>query len=155
MSRQLEHILRREQWIPAPLREVFSFFSEARNLDRITPPWLHFNVLTETDAQLSAGTLIYYKLAWYGIPLRWTSLIEEWREPNLFIDVQVQGPYRLWHHVHTFEQREGGTLIQDTVHYAVPMGALGDFFAGWLVKRDVKRIFDYRATKISALFGKE
>ncbi len=135
------------------MREVFTFFSEARNLDRITPPWLHFKVLGQTDRELKAGSLIYYKLAWHGFPLAWTTQIEEWYPPILFAEVQLKGPYRLWHHIHSFEACEGGTLIRDMVRYAVPMGALGDFFAGWLVGYDVNRIFDYRAKRISAMFA--
>jgi len=142
----------REQRIPAPLLEVFSFFSEARNLDRITPPWLHFKVLNQTDRELKAGTLIDYELAWHGIPVRWTTLIEEWCPPIKFVDVQLKGPYRLWRHTHSFEACDGGTLIRDTVQYAVPAGVLGDLFAGWLVRRDVERIFDYRAKQIPAMF---
>ncbi len=147
--------LLREQWVPAPLPEAFTFFAEARNLDRITPPWLHFSILKQTDRALKAGTLIYYKLAWHGLPLAWTSRIEKWRLPNLFVDVQVKGPYCLWHHTHTFEARDGGTLIRDTVRYAVSMGALGDSCAGRLVNRDVERIFDYRTEQISLLFRAE
>ena len=147
--------LLREQWVPAPLPEVFAFFSEPRNLDHITPPWLHFRILKQTDRELKAGTQIYYKLAWHGFPLTWTSRIEEWRPPIRFVDVQVKGPYRLWHHTHTFEARDGGTLIRDTVRYAAPMGGLGYFCAGWLVHRDVIRIFEYRAKQISLLFAAE
>jgi len=145
--------LHRVQSVPAPLAEVFFFFCDARNLDRITPPWLRFKVLGQTDCEPKAGTLIHYQLAWHGIPLRWISRIEEWRPPELFVDVQVKGPYALWHHTHSFEACEGGTLIGDAVRYAVPMGALGDFLGGWLVRRDVERIFDYRAEQIPAMFG--
>lgn len=143
--------LYREQWVPTSLSKVFSFFSEARNLDRITPPWLHFHVLGKID-ELRAGTLIHYKLAWHGIPLKWTTRIEEWHPPNRFVDLQLKGPYRLWHHTHTFEARDGGTLIKDTLRFTLPLGALGNFLAGWRVRQDVERIFDYRAEQIQAIF---
>ena len=155
MIRRHESILRREQWIPAPLPAVFSFFSDARNLDRITPRWLHFKILGQIDSELSTGTLIHYKLAWYGIPMDWTSRIEEWRPPTLFVDLQLKGPYRFWHHTHCFERCRGGTLITDTVRYAVPLGVLGDTCAGWLVRRDVERIFDYRAKQIPLMFNEQ
>jgi len=145
--------LHREQKIQAALPEVFAFFSEARNLDRITPPWLHFKVVDQTDPEIKAGTLIHYKLAWHGLPMRWTTLIEEWQAPTRFVDVQLKGPYRLWHHTHTFEPCDGGTLITNTVQYAVPFGALGDLFAGWKVRRDVERIFDHRTARIAELFA--
>lgn len=146
------NVLRREQCIPARLPEVFAFFSEARNLDRITPPWLRFKVLAQTDPELKVGTLIYYKLAWSGVPLKWTTRIEEWCPPALFVDVQLKGPYCLWRHTHEFEACDGGTLMRDMVEYALRMGHLGDFCAGGLVRRDVERIFDYRAKQISAIF---
>jgi ligand-binding SRPBCC domain-containing protein len=134
------------------LPEVFSFFCEARNLNRITPSWLHFKVLGQTDRELRAGTLIHYELAWHGIPLDWTSRIEEWCPPTRFVDVQLKGPYRFWRHTHNFETCSGGSLIRDTVQYAVPGGVLGDLCAGWLVRRDVERIFDHRFRQISAIF---
>jgi ligand-binding SRPBCC domain-containing protein len=144
--------IHREQWLPASLAAVFSFFSDAGNLDRITPPWLRFRILGQSELVLSAGTLIHYRLAWCGIPMKWTSRIEEWIPPTRFVDVQLKGPYRRRHHTHTFESRDGGTLLGDTVHYEVPMGAMGNLFAGWMVRRDVERIFDYRAKQISAIF---
>jgi ligand-binding SRPBCC domain-containing protein len=154
MIRQHANILRREQCIPASLPTVFSFFSDARNLDRITPRWLHFKIMGQSSPELGTGTLIHYKLAWHGIPMGWTSRIEEWCPPTLFVDLQVHGPYRLWHHTHRFQSYRGGTLISDTVQYEVPLGALGRFFAGGLVRRDVERIFDFRAKQISEAFNK-
>ena len=147
--------LQREQWTPKPLAEVFSFFCEAGNLDRITPPWLRFRVLRQTGQDMRAGTLIHYRLAWHGLPLDWTSRIEEWQPPFRFIDVQLKGPYRLWRHTHSFEALAGGTLMSDSVRYAVPFGILGNFCTGWLVRKDVERIFDYRARAIAAIFCKQ
>jgi ligand-binding SRPBCC domain-containing protein len=144
--------LQRRQMIQAPLADVFAFFSEAGNLDRITPPWLHFKVIDKTDHELKAGTLIHYKLAWHGMPMGWTTLIEEWSPPARFVDVQLKGPYRLWRHTHSFEACDGGTMIKDTVEYAVPFGVLGNLFAGWMVRRDVERIFDYRTAQIAEIF---
>jgi ligand-binding SRPBCC domain-containing protein len=144
--------LQRQQKIEAPLEVVFAFFSEARNLDRITPPWLHFKVIDQTDRELQTGTLIRYRLAWHGMPMGWTTLIEEWSPPARFVDVQLKGPYRLWRHTHGFEACDGGTLIKDRVEFAVPLGVLGDLFAGWMVRRDVERIFDFRAAQIEMIF---
>ena len=147
--------IHRQQWISASLEKAFSFFCEARNLDRITPPELRFKLLGQSHLELRAGTLIDYELAWHGLPMRWRSRIEEWRPPTLFIDVQLKGPYRFWRHTHSFEARDGGTLMRDTIEFAVPFGALGDLCAGWLVRRDVDLIFDYRAQQISLLFPAE
>ncbi len=145
-------LLQREQWVDAPLTQVFAFFSEARNLDRITPPWLGFKVLNQSTPQIQAGTLIRYQLAWHGLPMRWTTLIEEWTPPARFVDVQLKGPYGLWRHTHTFAESRGGTLVRDTVEYRVPFGVLGRLFAGRMVRRDVERIFDFRVTKIGEIF---
>jgi len=147
------NLLQREQKIPASLPEVFAFFSEARNLDRITPPWLRFQVREQTDRELKVGTLIHYKLAWNGLPLKWTTRIEEWQPPVFFVDIQLKGPYRLWRHRHSFEPCDGGTLMKDTVEYALPMGFLGEIFVGRRVRHDVERIFDHRAHQISDLFA--
>lgn len=148
------NLLHREQWIPASVPEVFAFFSAVRNLDLITPPWLHFNVLGH-GADLAAGTIIRYKLDWHGLPIRWTTRIEEWCPPVRFVDLQLKGPYSLWHHTHSFEARNGGTLMQDTVRYALPFGVFGDFLAGSIVRADVARIFDFREQEIEAIFNKQ
>lgn len=147
--------LNREQKVAAPLEKIFEFFSEAQNLNRITPPWLNFQVIDQSDWNLKVGSLIHYKLAWHGISLEWITRIEEWRPPAMFADSQLKGPYRFWHHVHSFEACDEGTIIRDTVKYAVPLGALGSLFAGWLVRRDVDRIFDYRAKRISEILTSE
>lgn len=136
-----------------PQAEVFSFFCEARNLDRITPPWLHFKVLGQSPHEINAGTSIHYRLVWHGMPLTWTSCIEEWVPPRRFVDLQLRGPYRLWHHIHSLEPLHDGTLISARVRFSGPFGALGDLCAGWLVGRDVERIFNYRARAIAAIFG--
>ena len=145
--------LHREQKIPAPLPEVFAFFSVANNLNRITPDWMKFQIVQQTDAEMKTGTLIYYKLVWKGLPMKWTTRIEEWQPPAYFVDVQLRGPYHLWRHKHTFELCDGGTLMRDTVEYALPMGWWGEIIAGKQVRRDVDRIFDFRAQEISRLFG--
>jgi len=151
VGRIREYLLFREQWIDAHLENVFEFFCEARNLDRITPPWLNFKILRAPDS-IREGVLIHYRLAWHGIPMRWTTRIEEWRPPHQFVDLQLRGPYRLWHHTHTFEPRAGGTLMRDTLRYAIPMGWLGHIAAGWRVRQDVERIFDFRREQIRETF---
>lgn len=146
-------MLHREQWLKRPLHEVFEFFAEARNLDRITPPWLRFQILSVSDVALHAGTYINYRLTWHGLPLKWTTVITEWNPPSEFIDLQAKGPYRYWRHRHTFESRNGGTVVGDTVEYAVPFGFPGDLLAGRFVSRDVSRIFDYRIDQLNRIFN--
>jgi ligand-binding SRPBCC domain-containing protein len=63
------------------------------------------------------------------------------------------GPYKLWHHTHEFKEENGGTLMIDRIIYQVPLGIVGDFLVGFLVKRDLEKIFNYRRDKITQIFG--
>ncbi len=138
-----------EQWLPRPLAEVFPFFADARNLEPITPPWLNFEVLTPAPIELRPGALIDYRIRVHGIPIRWRTEIEAWNPPHQFVDVQLRGPYKLWHHTHSFEERDGGTLCRDVVRYHPRGGAL----MNWLfVRRDVEGIFKYRQQRLNQLF---
>jgi ligand-binding SRPBCC domain-containing protein len=147
------HTLRSEQWVPRPLDEVFTFFSDAKNLDRITPPWLNFQILSVDSDPIHAGSEIRYRLLWHGIPIRWKTEIRRWDAPHLFIDIQRSGPYRLWHHTHRFEADGEGTKISDLVRYALPFGWLGRVVHAWTVRKDVESIFAYRKTKTDELFA--
>jgi ligand-binding SRPBCC domain-containing protein len=137
-----------ELWLPRPRDEVFQFFSDAANLETLTPPWLHFEVLTPTII-LRPGVRIDYRLRLYGIPLRWQSEISRWEPPGLFVDEQRRGPYRRWVHTHTFTEERGGTRVGDAVEFEVPFGWL----AGWLVMRDVRKIFAFRTQALMKRFG--
>ena len=149
------HLIEREQRLPRPPAEVFPFFAEALNLERLTPPWLHFKVLSsEPDGEpVGEGTLIRYRLRLHGAPIRWLTRIEEWRPGERFVDQQLRGPYRLWHHTHTFDADGVGTLMRDTVRYAMRAGPLGGLAERLLVRRDLERIFDYRRDEISRIFS--
>jgi len=147
------HTLRREQWIPRPLDEVFAFFSDARNLGEITPSWLGFRILTPGPIRIAAGTRIRYRLSWHGIPVNWTTEIRQWEPPFRFVDVQLEGPYRLWHHTHRFESKDCGTRMTDIVRYRLPFGIVGRGVHFLKVRRDVERIFDYRFRIIREFLG--
>jgi ligand-binding SRPBCC domain-containing protein len=139
-----------ELWLPRPREEVFAFFSDARNLDAITPPWLRFGILSTAPVRMKEGAVIDYKLRVHGLPIRWRTKITEWKPPLRFVDEQLRGPYRLWIHEHDFEPRDGGTLVRDRVRYAVPF----DFLVHRLfVRRDVSQIFAYRSEKVRQQFG--
>ena len=148
------HLLAREQHVPAPPDEVFAFFADAHNLEAITPPWLGFRVVTPGPIEMRAGALIEYRLALHRIPVRWLTRIEEWTPGRSFVDAQLRGPYRLWHHTHTFTPAGGGTLVGDRVRYALPFGPLGVVAHAALVRRDLERIFDYRRPAIERRFTK-
>ncbi len=148
------HRLERRQFVARPLDEVFAFFAEAGNLERITPPWLSFRVLTPDPVQMAVGTLIDYRLRLHGIPLGWTSQIEVWNpEPPApqFVDRAIRGPFSLWHHRHRFSASGEGTIVSDEVHYAPPLGGLGELAHGILVARDLERIFAHRRAAVAEL----
>ena len=147
------HTYSREQRLPGPPAAVFPFFADARNLEAITPPLLRFAMLTPDPVQMSAGTLLRYRLRVHGVPVSWLTQITEWDPPHRFVDEQLEGPYALWQHTHTFEDDgAGGTLMRDVVRYRLPLGALGALAHG-LVRRDIAQIFDYRAARVPALLA--
>jgi hypothetical protein len=148
------HRLERDQVVRRPLPEVFQFFSRAENLERITPPWLGFQLLEPRRLEMRAGVNIEYRLRLHGVPLSWTSLIEVWERNARFVDLQIRGPYRLWRHEHRFTATDGGgsTRVQDRVSYLLPFGRVGDL-ALPLVRHDLRRIFDYRAAAVARLLG--
>ena len=142
------HELIREQVVRRPIDETFAFFARAHNLQAITPPWLGFEVLTPEPLAMRTGTVIDYRLRVHRVPLRWRARIEDWREGHAFVDRQIRGPYRLWQHLHEFERRPNGTLVRDRVRYALPLGPLGELAYRLQVRRDLERIFDYRAAAV-------
>ncbi len=147
------HHLHREQLVRRPLGEVFDFFARADNLERITPPWLAFGLVTPEPIEMGAGTMIEYRLRLHRLPLRWISRIERWEPGRAFEDVQVKGPYRLWHHRHEFRVAGGGTLVQDHVRYSLPLGPLGELGHALFVERDLARIFAYRHAAVRELLA--
>jgi ligand-binding SRPBCC domain-containing protein len=150
----MPEVLERSQRIPLSPEEAFAFFGDARNLERITPPWLRFRVVTPDPVQMGRGTLIRYRLRLHGVPVGWLTEIREWQPGVRFRDVQVTGPYALWDHTHTFEpDGNGGTVIGDRVVYEIPYGRLGEAAKALFVRRDVERIFDFRAREVARLMG--
>lgn len=141
--------LRAEITLPRPLAEVFPFFATARNLETLTPDFLRFEVLGGGPETMGKGVLIDYRLRLRGVPMRWRSEITAWEPPFRFVDEQRRGPYRRWHHEHTFEEVDGQTIAHDHVHY--------DHFGGRLVNRmlvapDIAQIFEYRQKRMAELF---
>lgn len=135
--------------VPAPLAPVFEFFSNAANLEQLTPSRLHFEILTPRPIEMRVGALIDYKLRLRGIPLRWRSEITAWEPKRRFIDEQRRGPYKYWVHEHLFEARGDQTLVVDRVRYGVPGGRL---VHALLVGPDVRGIFRYRAAALAKIF---
>jgi len=148
-----EYVLRRQQWVPQPVAEVFTFFADPHNLARITPRWLGFHIVAMQPPTMRAGTLITYRMRWFGVAYRWRTLIAEWVPDERFVDLQLNGPYILWHHTHTFEECRGGTLMKDCVHYRLPFGPWGVLLHRLIVKRQLDAIFDYRMQKTAAFLA--
>ncbi len=144
-------LLHSEILLPKPLQEVFAFFADARNLEKLTPPWLHFEVLTPGPLVMRPGTLIDYRIRLHGLPLRWQSEITAWEPPFRFADEQRRGPYRLWNHQHLFRACGEGTIAEDKVEYAVLGGSLVNRF---FVAPDLERIFAYRRQRLVEIFGR-
>ncbi len=146
-----ERVLEREQFFPNPIEQVFAPFADAGNLEAITPPWLHFRIISELPIAMKPGAIIEYRLRFHGAPVRWRTVIETWDPPHRFTDVQQRGPFSLWHHTHTFERVEGGTLARDRVRYRVGFGPFGEIAHALFVGRDLERIFDFRREAMLAL----
>jgi len=134
--------------VPASLDETFAFFADAANLQRLTPPWLHFSIRTPLPAQMRVGLEIAYLIRLYGLPLPWRSRIDVWQPGVCFVDRQTVGPYRWWRHEHRFEAVPGGTHVIDHVDYAPRVGWL----SGAVVRRDLGRIFEYRHEALRRIF---
>jgi ligand-binding SRPBCC domain-containing protein len=143
-------VLHAEQWLPCPREKLFDFFSDAFQLETLTPPLLRFEVVTPPPIVIQSGTFIDYRLRLHGIPIRWQSEISEWEPPSRFVDRQTHGPYRVWRHEHRFVVQHGGTLVIDHVEYRAPGGSLVNRF---FVVPDLRRIFGFRMQKLRELFG--
>jgi ligand-binding SRPBCC domain-containing protein len=149
------HVLRREQRLPGTPDEVFPFFADAGNLEAITPPTLRFDIVTPRPIEMHVGTLIEYRLKLHGLPISWLTRIEVWEPGVRFVDQQLQGPYKLWHHTHEFEPTPDGrdTIMRDTVRWAIPYGPLGEVARMLFVQRDLDTIFDFRQQEVARRLG--
>jgi ligand-binding SRPBCC domain-containing protein len=150
------YFLERRQLIQLPRSETFAFFSDTFNLERITPSFLRFRIVTPAPIKMEAGAVIEYRLALLGAPVYWRTVIESWTPEESFVDSQIKGPYALWRHTHSFEEKGARqTLMRDLVEYGVPYGALGRIAHALFIERWLKKIFDYRAAMISRLMEAE
>jgi len=145
--------LERKQLIRKPIDAVFPFFEDAENLSKITPSNLDFKIMTPLPIDMKAGTLIDYTIKVFGIRVHWRTLISDYNPPHYFTDEQLKGPYSFWHHRHEFLSIAEGTLIRDTVTYALPFGVIGRVAHALFVKRQLQKIFDFRTSAINTVFG--
>ncbi|MCW1923961.1 SRPBCC family protein [Luteolibacter arcticus] len=149
------HSLLQEQLLPITLSQAWDFFATPRNLDEITPPDLGFRIVHCPAETMHEGQIIEYRvkiapLVW--IP--WVTEIKAVDDGRSFIDEQRFGPYKFWHHRHTFEATEGGTKMTDLIHYALPFGPLGSIAHAMFVRRKLEGIFRFRRTELERRFGR-
>ena len=148
------YVLERRQTVAASLKEVTHFFENPRNLEALTPPFLRFTIETDGDIAMKEGALIDYTISLHGLPMRWRTSIESYQPGVDFVDLQLKGPYKYWHHHHTFRAVFGGTEIGDKVTYELPWGPLGALAHNLFVKRQLTAIFDYREKVVAKKFGR-
>ncbi len=139
--------------VPISIDEAFEFFSNPRNLERLTPDIVHFQFLKPPPGKVSPGTVLEYRLRLWGLPVKWRTRIETVEPPTRFVDVQDKGPYASWRHTHSFcEVDATHTEIRDQVEFAMPLGPLGEIAYRLLVAGSLRQIFDYRETALRELF---
>lgn len=150
----MEHKLVTNIRLPLPIDRVFEFYARAENLERITPPELQFEIITPSPITIEEGTLIDYKLKLFGFPLSWKTCISTWKPPFLFVDEQLEGPYRQWIHQHRFEEEGDSTIITDEVRYRLPLEPLSALVHP-MVRQQLRRIFSHREWRVRELLVKQ
>jgi ligand-binding SRPBCC domain-containing protein len=148
------HCFESKQHLPITIEHAWEFFSDPKNLSKITPPEMNFKILTVLHRKETyAGQIIQYDvspLPW--MRTRWVTEITHVEKPLFFVDEQRIGPYSIWHHQHHFESVSDGVLMTDIVHYSIPLGPLGDAMNELFIRKRIKAIFDYRTTVLNRLF---
>lgn len=144
------HRIKESIWLPLSPEEVFPFFADVGNMQRITPRELHFRILNPLPIEMRQGAIVDYRLRLYGIPFSWRSVITQWDPPRRFVDEQVFGPYGMWVHTHNFWPDREGTVVEDDIMYRLPLHPLGEI-AFPLVRAELGRIMGYRRRMIREL----
>jgi ligand-binding SRPBCC domain-containing protein len=139
--------------VDVSIDQVFDFFSKAENLEKITPPFLKFKIMTKKPINLKQGTIIDYKLNLRKVPFKWKTKITAWDPPYKFEDTQVKGPYKQWIHTHTFKQTEIGTMIKDRIEYRSPGWIFEPIINKLFVRPDIEKIFKYRREQFQRYFN--
>lgn len=148
--------INRKQVLNTDIRDCWDFFSNPLNLSDITPEWLHFRVLSELPDKMYPGLIIEYNIKPFKkVTFRWVTEITHVDKPKYFVDEQRIGPYRFWHHKHFFTETNDGVLMQDTVHYQLSFGLLGQFLHKTIIRKKIEDIFDYRYRKLNEIFNQK
>ncbi len=146
--------LYRKQQIPVSIQAAWDYLSNPQNLSEITPPNMNFTVTSKLPEKMYAGLIITYKVSpLFSIPITWVSEITHIDEPYHFVDEQKFGPYSFWHHSHRLNQIDDGVIMEDIVHYKLPLGLIGNLFGRPLVNPRLENIFNYRKKVLDKLFN--
>lgn len=145
---------KQEMLIPFSHEEVFTFFSKAQNLEKVTPPQLSFKIKTKLPIKMQKGSIIDYQIKLFGLPFNWRSEISVWEPPYRFVDAQLKGPYKKWVHLHEFEQKNNGTLMRDIVDYELFVQPVAPIVNALFVRRQIEAIFRYRTEQLDKIFEK-
>jgi ligand-binding SRPBCC domain-containing protein len=142
------------QFLPTDRDTAWEFLSDPKNLQRITPEHMGFQIIAGADRPMYAGQIIQYRLSPFpGISTTWVTEITHVNEGVYFVDEQRFGPYALWHHKHFICPADGGVVMEDVIDYKLPFGLAGHWMHSLVVKKQLRKIFEYRAEKLVALFG--
>ncbi len=135
---------------------VWNFLSDPHNLEKITPERMNFSILFRSDngtGKVYKGQIICYRVSPFRfLRTSWITEITQVNEGTMFIDEQRFGPYKFWHHQHLLIDHDEGTVMEDIVCLKLPFGFLGRWFGGWIVKRKLRQIFEYRLNALKKLF---
>lgn len=147
------HQFTQEQFIKAPLNEVWDFISSPHNLQKITPPSMGFKVKTNVPDKMYPGLMIGYTVKpLLGIPVSWLTEITHVEERKYFVDEQRSGPYAIWHHEHFLEETDGGVLMKDIITYKAPLGWFGVLMNVLVIRNKLNSIFKYRRSVIETIW---
>jgi ligand-binding SRPBCC domain-containing protein len=152
---RMVHSIKTVQLIPTTLDKAWDFFSSPANLQKITPPSMRFHIISQHHGEkMYPGQIIEYKVRpLLNVPVYWMTEITHVKEKIFFIDEQRYGPYSMWHHQHHFREVSNGVEMTDIVHYKIPLGFMGDLVNAMWVKKELKKIFDFRRQKVVEIFG--
>ena len=148
-----KYYLRHSQVIPGSLEYIFPFFSNPRNLARLTPPWVGFKIIECPDGDIEKGSRIRYRIKLFFVPMCWETLIDDCTAGVSFVDSQVKGPYKSWVHSHFFSESSGDTIMRDEVAYEMPFSIIGRIAHFLFIRRALIKIFDYRHRAVEEIFS--
>ena len=152
LCNQLAHDWVIEQWVPDTPENVFAFFMDKKEMEKISAPWLNFRVMSQSEDPIREGSCLNYRFKVRGIPICWQSMVIDWKKDESFTDIQIAGPYATWTHIHDFIEKDGGTIIRERAVYAVPFCVPGDVVIHPFVRNDLEKIFTHRGKKIAEHF---